>query len=146
MTSVLGANFPVKDLSVLNCTFENIESECFMINQPHQLRISECVFMNCQASVVSVKYFEDDTTTCYMTPKERKTSTFATTMKSDHFQSVVVLPNNREILSLESTMSGNSHINLLLLCSAEAGYPRFASSPRSPSLLRTVSLMAANQE
>jgi hypothetical protein len=89
MTSVLGANFPVKDLLVSNCTFEHIESECFMINQPNILRICDSTFLNCQATVVSIKYFEDDTATCYMTPKERKTSTFATTMKSDHFQSVV---------------------------------------------------------
>lgn len=92
MTSVLGANFPVKNLLVSHCTFENIESECFMINQPHHLRICDSIFLNCQAAVVSIKYFEDDTTMCYMTPKERKTSTFATTMKSDHFQSVVGFP------------------------------------------------------
>lgn len=94
MTSVLGANFPVRHLNVINCTFESIESECFMINQPHQMKVSDCTFIGCQAAVVSIKYFEDDTTTCYMTPKERKTSTFATTMKSDHFQSVVSTSTN----------------------------------------------------
>ncbi len=57
---VLFSNFPVKSLKVKDCAFDHIESDCFHVTHPSQLKLKGSNFMGCKNQILSIKLFDDD--------------------------------------------------------------------------------------
>lgn len=90
--SVLHTNFAVRALTVNQCTFDGMESDCMQVTHPGKLVVTGCQFFHCQRQPLSVKLFDQE----QQEKQTKKTSAFANSTKVD--SSVVDLFDSRETL------------------------------------------------
>jgi hypothetical protein len=58
--SILSTNFPVRSLSVTQCTFDGMESDCIHVTHPAKLLLAANQFVDCANLPISVKLFDQD--------------------------------------------------------------------------------------
>ena len=84
--SVLLTNFSVRALTIKQCTFECIDSDCMHITHPEKLMIAGCQFLNCVNQAINIKLFDEETSDKHT---NKRTSVFATATKIDNTGSMV---------------------------------------------------------
>lgn len=92
--AVLYTNFPVKALTVRQCTFDQINSDCMHITHPDECHISLCQFFTCSSQPINLKLFDEEVP---MNP-HKKSSTFATTFKENSIVGQILTQRNTNLL------------------------------------------------
>lgn len=78
--SVMYTNFEIKSLVINQCTFENIDTDSMSLTNPANLSISNCRFINCKGTSLTLRIFEEE----LAEKPVKKTSGFAQSTKIEN--------------------------------------------------------------